>query len=461
MDSSELPAPVVGVPELKIDLEFQRLCFPLTKEEFEQLEANVLAEKGCRDPLVLWNGTILDGHNRYEICKRHGLTFQTVEAKGVVSRQDAIAWIVTNQLGRRNLTPEQAAYLRGQRYNLEKTPQGEERIGGKSCHRKTAEKLADEFKVGARTIRNDAAFAAAVDTLATTVGPAFRDRVLTRGSRVTRGSVIELAALSPERQIEKAREIEAEVSPKKRPIKRRLQPKPPKGFLAPKSTSRSASTEAAPAAPPPTADSASFGQVFKSFDEIPSGKYRCLYMAPPWERPHGNGGSAETARPVVSNAELASLDLARICHPAGAHLWIWTTWWLLRYGFTSNLLKKWGFTWDSEVVWVKETPENRAHFLKPMTEVLLLAKSKCGNLGVRDDQTLALLTGPPDATGKPEGTHDLVTRCTSGPRIELFAFSPRADWESFMPDATLAKNVAQETAPVPAVAPVFTEQQVA
>lgn len=89
--------------ELQINAELQAWIDPLTPEESAQLEANILAE-GCRDPIVTWNGFILDGHNRYAICKRHGIDFATVEKAGLVTREDALVWMAQNQLGKRNLS---------------------------------------------------------------------------------------------------------------------------------------------------------------------------------------------------------------------------------------------------------------------------------------------------------------------------------------------------------------------
>ena len=73
-------------------------------------------------PIWLHDGKILDGHNRYEICQRHNLPFETYEIDGIEDREAAINWIIDNQLGRRNLTPEQASFLRGKRFNMEKKP---------------------------------------------------------------------------------------------------------------------------------------------------------------------------------------------------------------------------------------------------------------------------------------------------------------------------------------------------
>lgn len=61
-----------------------------------------IVDEGCRDALILWGDVLIDGHNRYEICKRHGIEFSTVQ-KEFASRNDAIVWMIQNQLGRRNL----------------------------------------------------------------------------------------------------------------------------------------------------------------------------------------------------------------------------------------------------------------------------------------------------------------------------------------------------------------------
>jgi N6-adenosine-specific RNA methylase IME4 len=94
---------------LHIDDEFRRLISPLTREEYEGLEKSILRE-GCRDAIVVWrNGNIiLDGHNRYEICQRYRIPFRTIY-RDFPTRTEAKLWILQNQLARRNLTD----YLRG------------------------------------------------------------------------------------------------------------------------------------------------------------------------------------------------------------------------------------------------------------------------------------------------------------------------------------------------------------
>lgn len=94
---------------LTIDPVLKSLIPPLSDEEFKQLEENVKTE-GCRDALVIWHGTIIDGHNRYKICQQSGITFKT-EEKEFADRDEAAEWIIRNQFGRRNLSLAQRSEL--------------------------------------------------------------------------------------------------------------------------------------------------------------------------------------------------------------------------------------------------------------------------------------------------------------------------------------------------------------
>ena len=93
---------------LTIDPEFRDLIPPLTQEERHMLEDSIM-KHGCDTPLVVWNSVIVDGHNRYAICHEHNIPF-AISEKDFESRDDALVWIITNQLGRRNLT----SYQRGE-----------------------------------------------------------------------------------------------------------------------------------------------------------------------------------------------------------------------------------------------------------------------------------------------------------------------------------------------------------
>lgn len=95
--------------KLQINKEFKELIPPLSADEYKQLEENILTD-GCREPLVIWNSTIVDGHNRYNICTENDIPFDTVE-KNFNGREEVIHWIILNQFGRRNLTVVQRSEL--------------------------------------------------------------------------------------------------------------------------------------------------------------------------------------------------------------------------------------------------------------------------------------------------------------------------------------------------------------
>lgn len=97
------------VYELTVDPEFRDLIPPLNEEELKLLEASLVAD-GCESPLIVWNGVIVDGHNRYAICRKHGIPF-SIQEKNFSSRDDAMLWMLRNQLGRRNLNSYQRVEL--------------------------------------------------------------------------------------------------------------------------------------------------------------------------------------------------------------------------------------------------------------------------------------------------------------------------------------------------------------
>ena len=101
---------------IKIDPEFKALIPPLAPDELRQLEENILRD-GCRDPLVVWQGTLIDGHNRHEICTRNEVKFETVEME-FADRVQAMLWMIDNQRGRRNVSDYDKGLLAMKRQEL-------------------------------------------------------------------------------------------------------------------------------------------------------------------------------------------------------------------------------------------------------------------------------------------------------------------------------------------------------
>jgi DNA modification methylase len=144
----------IDINEIIINDSFRKRIPPLQPEEYALLEKSIISEE-CKNAIILWNKTIVDGHNRYDICKKYGIAIKATD-KEFTDIEECLDFIDTNQLSRRNLTDDQRKILIGRRYNREKSKQG----GDKKSKGKvftlinTAEKLADENRISERTVKN-------------------------------------------------------------------------------------------------------------------------------------------------------------------------------------------------------------------------------------------------------------------------------------------------------------------
>lgn len=95
--------------ELKINEKFRSVAPPLSENEMRLLREDILAN-GCRDPLIVWAGVIVDGHHRYKVCRENNIPFLVMEME-FKDENEALVWIAKNQLGRRNLNSFQRCEL--------------------------------------------------------------------------------------------------------------------------------------------------------------------------------------------------------------------------------------------------------------------------------------------------------------------------------------------------------------
>ena len=196
--------------ELKIDYEFAGKIPPLTDEEFRQLEENILTDGAVINPIIVWNGVIVDGHNRYRIIERHPELYYTTYEKQFADRYAVIAWICRNQLGRRNLTPEQKKYLIGKQYEAEKASRGAKdgfrgnqytslvkcQPGTSPNQADTADRIAKENGIGRRSVFRAEAFSKAVD-IADEVDPGIRFDMLAGRIRTSDREIRQLVEAEP------------------------------------------------------------------------------------------------------------------------------------------------------------------------------------------------------------------------------------------------------------------------
>ena len=197
--------------KLIIDPEFRDKIPPLTEEEFTLLEENILTDGAVFSPLIVWDNTILDGHNRYEIIQKHPELTYAVQRLAFDNRYEAISWICKHQLGRRNLTPQQKKYLIGQRYDAEKMAQGGDRKSGDAISRgqidllisqgstnnATRKKIAAESGTSDSYVKRADHFAKGVDA-AEEVLPGIKQEILTGAIKPTETAVAAVAKAEPE-----------------------------------------------------------------------------------------------------------------------------------------------------------------------------------------------------------------------------------------------------------------------
>lgn len=357
-----------------IDGEFAALIPPLQPDELAQLEANIIAD-GCRDPLVVWRGTLLDGHNRLAICEHHGLPYQTV-AIDLPDRAAALDWILANQLGRRNLTRDQFTVLLGRRYAAQKTVGHGARTGYQNDTQRTRDRIAQEHGVSSATVSRAAAIIAELP-----------EPVV---DAVARG---ETTLLQAKREQKEARREER----------------------------RQENHAKVAAAPNPTESGARFATIV---------------VDPPWD--WGDEGDADQlgrARPTYGTMpypDLLQLPLADLAD-VDCHLYLWITNRSLPKGF--GLLEAWGFRYVTCLTWCKPS-FGMGNYFRGQTEHVLFGVRGSQPLKRRDVGTCFTADrGPLGHSSKPVEFAALVESCSPGPYLEMFARSGRDGWTSWGAEA--------------------------
>ena len=120
--------------ELKIDPELRDLLPPLTDEEYKQLEKNIVENGFDKNfPIMEWHGYVVDGHNRYKICKDHNITDYVVGTLAYETKEEVMGWMLDIQLGRRNLSPIQRIAIAEKYRNIyEKQARENLSLGGRN-----------------------------------------------------------------------------------------------------------------------------------------------------------------------------------------------------------------------------------------------------------------------------------------------------------------------------------------
>lgn len=189
--------------ELAVDPEFQKLIVPLSAAEKSLLRESLL-NKGCCEPICIWNNIIIDGHNRYEICTANHIPYIT-KSFFFESRNEVIIWICAAQLGRKDITEETRKYLIGKRYEAERNIEIKNNDGKNQypddivqneqlITANTAHKLGYEYHLSHNTVLKYGSYARALDRLSE-AAPKLTTRILSGSIKVSYENVVRLSQL--------------------------------------------------------------------------------------------------------------------------------------------------------------------------------------------------------------------------------------------------------------------------
>ena len=198
---------------LKIDPEFQSQIPPLTDDEFKQLEENILKEGKLLSPLIVWGNTLVDGHNRYAILQKHPEIYFSTMPLHFANREEALAWICKNQLGRRNLSPEQKRYLLGKQYEAEKKAakifrgnqytlakkSGGDHGDNHHSGKKTCDRIAEENGVSRASVLRASHYTRGID-IADNLSPGIKQKVFSGEVKFTNEEMSKLVLSSPDKR---------------------------------------------------------------------------------------------------------------------------------------------------------------------------------------------------------------------------------------------------------------------
>jgi N6-adenosine-specific RNA methylase IME4 len=415
--------------QLTINPELKSLIPPLTAEEFKQLETNVLAE-GIREPIITWQGTIVDGHNRYELAQMYDLPFK-VKEMAFTSMEDCMDWMINNQLGRRNVTETQKDYLIGKKYENEKQRdrfKGNQYTGGGGQnvpHQKTAERLGEEFGISDKQVKRNEDFAKGVDLLAN-VEPELKGQILQGKSDLNKQDVQEFGKISKQAQKEvKQSAIFVSDEELKRQINERAS-EMAKVKLAEMEEEKKRKIEEKKAERIELIEKQKRDIQESKLMEL-NGLYDVISVDPPWN--YGREYDPETSRVANPYPEMSSEQIKALRLPFSndSILFLWTTHKFLPDAF--EILKEWGFEYKATLVWNKEKIGMGAWFRMQCEFCLFAVKGKpfWSNTTERD----IIVESRREHSRKPDAFFNMVDKLCVGRKLEYFSREQREGWEVY------------------------------
>lgn len=376
-------------------------CFPLIEgREFEELVADVKAN-GIHEPVILHQGMILDGRNRYRASQIAGVDCPMVPYDG----NDALGFVVSLNLRRRHLSEGQRAWVAAQIANLTHGQKAEAQICASPV---TNDRAAEMLNVSPRSVDN---------------ARVVRDKgVPELQEKVAKGEVAPSTA--------------ADVARLPEPEQKEIVAKGEKEILEAAKRIRSEKAEQR---------RAELVEVAAVQAEMPDGRFGTIVIDPPWPmqkierdvRPN----QVAFEYPTMTEDELVAFgERVNAAAADDCHMFMWTTHKFLPMAL--RLLESWGFRYVLTMVWHK--PGGFQPIGLPQYNCEFCVYARKGTPTFVDTKAFSTCFDAPrrEHSRKPDEFYDVIRRVTGGTRIDIFSREPREGFSQFGNEASLFSGAA-------------------
>lgn len=360
--------------DLLVDLELRSLIPPLQPNELKELEDNLIRE-GNRDPIVFWKEKqiILDGHHRYDLCRKYGIPLKPPIDLSLPDRNAAKEWIIRNQFGRRNLSPYQRSVLA---LRLEET-------------------------ISAKAKAN----------LVTSTG----------GENPQPLPILAKAAIDTREEIAKVAHVSHGTMAKVKVIEEKATPEQKAKLVTGEVTVNQVYVQL---------HRQEVKEQIKQTD-WPTGKYRVIYADPPWQYSNSQPDYhtiQDDHYPTMPLNEICALPVSELALD-NTVLFLWATSPILEDAF--KVINAWGFKYKASFIWDK-VKHNMGHYNSVRHEFLLIAvKGSCQPDTPKLYDSVQSIERT-DHSRKPAVFREIIEALYPyGLKLELFACEKVEGWDSY------------------------------
>lgn len=363
--------------------------FPLIHgKEFVDLKADIKAN-GAHEPIVMFDGKILDGRNRFRACQEVGVTPNFVDYQG----DDPVGYVISLNLHRRHLSESQRGMVAAKLADMPR-----HRPENKSANLRTSQvEAAEMLNVSERTV-NTAKKVQATGT------PELQEAV--EQGRISVSAAADVASLPPEEQPEVVAKGEKEILQRAKEI-------------------RAAKTEARK-----KERMDNLANISKGNEELSVAKqYPVIYCDPPWRYEHAESSSREIENhyPTMSLEEICQLPVSDLAYK-DAVLFMWAT--SPKLAESLEVVKAWGFTYRTCAVWDKQKI-GMGYYFRQQHELLLVATRGSIPAPAPSDRPASVFSYPRGKhSSKPLEIYDVINSMYPQiGKIELFCRTPQPGWD--------------------------------